>query len=210
MPIAKLPARRGRPKRKELAKRNALIVAVARETFTECGYAAASLENIARRAGVAKQTLYSTYGGKSGLFACVVKDSAAGFARRSSVAEGTTAAETLEKCAISMVMGAEARERLGFFRMILASTPTDHAIAHPVRVQGRAETIRHVKAVFDTLYQRGLLNYTSSEMAELFVDMVIGATVLNVLTGLETSPRAAIRRRVAHFLSASPSVKAAR
>ena len=54
-------------KKKGEAKREAILDA-ALEEFAERGYACARMEDIARRAGVAKGTLYLHFGDKEGLF----------------------------------------------------------------------------------------------------------------------------------------------
>lgn len=48
-----------------------LLVSVARELFTENGYAATSVEDIIRRAGVARGALYHHFSGKDALFRTV-------------------------------------------------------------------------------------------------------------------------------------------
>lgn len=48
-----------------------LLVSTARERFTEQGYAATSIEDIVRRAGVAKGALYHHFSGKDALFRAV-------------------------------------------------------------------------------------------------------------------------------------------
>ena len=47
--------------------RRALIVEAAREVFAEAGYAGASMEEIARRAGITKATLYDHFSSKQAL-----------------------------------------------------------------------------------------------------------------------------------------------
>ena len=49
------------------------IIAAAMTLFVEAGYATASMEEIARRAGVAKQTLYNHFGSKQVLFQAIVE-----------------------------------------------------------------------------------------------------------------------------------------
>jgi AcrR family transcriptional regulator len=48
-----------------------LLVSIARQRFTEQGYAATSIEDIVRRAGVAKGALYHHFSGKDALFHAV-------------------------------------------------------------------------------------------------------------------------------------------
>ena len=71
-----LPA--GEPKwRRRKAERPAEIVAAALEVFAEKGFAAARLDEIARRAGVSKGALYLYYETKQDLFEAVVRDALA-------------------------------------------------------------------------------------------------------------------------------------
>jgi AcrR family transcriptional regulator len=51
------------------------ILAAAMEAFVEHGYAATKLEDVARRAGVTKGTLYIYFEGKEALFKAVVRES---------------------------------------------------------------------------------------------------------------------------------------
>ena len=51
------------------------ILAAAMETFVEHGYAATKLEDVAKRAGVTKGTLYIYFEGKEALFKAVVRES---------------------------------------------------------------------------------------------------------------------------------------
>jgi len=58
------------------ADRRSQLIAVGRETFAELGYEAATVEEIARRAGITKPIVYGHFGGKEGLYAAVVEDEA--------------------------------------------------------------------------------------------------------------------------------------
>lgn len=60
----------GRPKD---PKKNSEIIEAATRLFLERGFAATSMESVAQRAGVSKQTLYSHFGGKDELFKQVIK-----------------------------------------------------------------------------------------------------------------------------------------
>ena len=50
-----------------------LIIAAAREAFLEKGYDGVSMDEVASRAGVAKQTVYARYASKDALFLAVVE-----------------------------------------------------------------------------------------------------------------------------------------
>jgi AcrR family transcriptional regulator len=64
-------ASRRRRRRKD--ERPNEIVAAALEEFAEKGFAAARLEDVARRAGIAKGTIYLYYASKRELFRAVVR-----------------------------------------------------------------------------------------------------------------------------------------
>lgn len=61
-------------------KRRAILDA-AEALFLEAGFAAANMDEIARGAGVSKQTIYAHFGTKDDLFAAVVAQVSAAFAR---------------------------------------------------------------------------------------------------------------------------------
>ena len=61
-----MPVKRLRERQAEATRD--LLVAIARERFTEQGYAATSIEDIVQRAGVAKGALYHHFSGKDALF----------------------------------------------------------------------------------------------------------------------------------------------
>ena len=64
------PARRGRPG----GSTGADLLAVAREVFLAHGFAGATMDVVAARARISKQTLYRQYPSKDDLFAAVVRD----------------------------------------------------------------------------------------------------------------------------------------
>ena len=55
-----------------------LIICAAREAFLEKGYDGVSMDKVASRAGVAKQTVYARYTSKDALFLAVVESLRAG------------------------------------------------------------------------------------------------------------------------------------
>jgi len=64
---------RGRPCANESAARIELLLDIAAEVFTECGYKEASVNEIARRAGASKQTLYLRFPSKAKFFEAVLR-----------------------------------------------------------------------------------------------------------------------------------------
>src|SRR5580698_7303344 len=71
--VAKPQARRGgRPSRAQAARLRDKILDAAADVFFTEGYGAASIEAIAKRAHIAKRTLYSRFRDKADLFGAVV------------------------------------------------------------------------------------------------------------------------------------------
>ena len=75
MPAVARRSRKARPRwQRRKAARPAEIVTAALEVFVERGFAAARLEEVARRAGVTKGTLYLYFKSKEALFKAVVRE----------------------------------------------------------------------------------------------------------------------------------------
>ena len=78
MPTPSAPSSSGSPKwRRRAEARPAEIVRAAYEVFSEKGFAAARLDDIAQRAGVSKGALYLYFETKQDIFEAVVKDAVA-------------------------------------------------------------------------------------------------------------------------------------
>lgn len=74
MVLSVTPSRRpGRP----AGRRGAELLAVAREVFLDLGVGGATMQEVARRAGISKASLYREHESKDELFAAVVRDWAA-------------------------------------------------------------------------------------------------------------------------------------
>src|SRR6516165_11895545 len=65
---------RGRPQLRSDEETRALILEAARHEFAHAGYAATSMENVARRGGVSTKTLYRLLPNKAALFEAMVTD----------------------------------------------------------------------------------------------------------------------------------------
>ena len=67
-----MATRRGRPTQAEATKLDLAVREAAVATFVELGYAGASMEAIARAAGITKRSLYARYADKRAVFADVI------------------------------------------------------------------------------------------------------------------------------------------
>jgi len=103
-----------RKKRLSAADRRAQLVRVGRTVFAEKGFEAASLELIARRAGVTKPIIYEHFGSKEGLHAVIVEQEMDALVARVSeaISEGT-ARERFERAVVEFITYAH-EEPAGF------------------------------------------------------------------------------------------------
>lgn len=63
----------GRPTKEQAVLRDERVLRVATKAFIAQGFAATSLESIARLSRVALRTIYQQYGDKGGIFAAVIR-----------------------------------------------------------------------------------------------------------------------------------------
>lgn len=67
-------ARAGRPPTLSQEDRHRLILSAAEKTFLDAGYGAATMEEIAKRAGMSKKTLYQHFPDKAAVFEAMIRD----------------------------------------------------------------------------------------------------------------------------------------
>ena len=77
--LAEAPRGRGRPQARSDEETRAIIFDAARHEFSASGYAATSMETVAKRAGVSTKTLYRLIPNKAALFEAMVTDRIDGF-----------------------------------------------------------------------------------------------------------------------------------
>src|SRR6201998_4882474 len=65
---------RGRPQQRSDEETRTIILEAARYEFSHTGYAATSMESVARRAGVSTKTLYRLYPNKAAVFEAMVAE----------------------------------------------------------------------------------------------------------------------------------------
>lgn len=82
----KRPSRRGRPRTGEREERRRRVIDAAYAELLEHGYDKVTMLGVASRAGASKETLYSWFGNREGLFAALITDNADASAQRVNVA----------------------------------------------------------------------------------------------------------------------------
>ena len=183
------PQRAGRPTLEELERRKLKVMQVATELFVDHGYAATSLVDIAKAAGVATRTLYQHFGDKEAIFMEVVT------ARESEAVLPHPAFPS----DISLF---DAMMRIARYICDVSLRPRSVDMMRLVVAESRRfpdvmmnlcdETFAHfrgeVAAMFDELSAGKFAPPMDSAMsASLFIDLILGATPLLVYSGWTAS-----------------------
>jgi TetR/AcrR family transcriptional repressor of mexJK operon len=152
----------------------ARLIQAAAEVFVEEGYRA-SVERVAARAGVARQTLYNHFPCKADLFGEVVRQATAALLITLD-ADRKTLRERL------LCFGALYREKLlsseglGFFRILAAETVRFPELAASFYRSGPAQTAARLSAVLKEAMAKGEMRSDCPEFAaNLLLSMLVGA-----------------------------------
>src|SRR5882672_7049520 len=131
--------RRGRPCQIAEPERRQLLLDAAESVFVELGYSSASMDDIARRAGMSKKTLYRLFETKEALFAAVI---AARRATLETTAESGDCpdVEAAEKV-LRRFLGGIARfvlapRQAALYRLVIAESQRAPEIAHAFYREG--------------------------------------------------------------------------
>lgn len=152
----------------------ARLIQAAAEVFVEEGYRA-SVERVATRAGVARQTLYNHFPCKADLFGEVVKQATAALLITLEASPQSLRERLLRFGAMyrEKVLSAEG---LGFFRTLAAETVRFPELAASFYQSGSAQTAARLSVVLKEAMDRGELRSASPEFAaNLLLSMLVGA-----------------------------------
>ena len=199
------PARRvkagGRPSLEQSEARLQRVLDVAKRNFLVAGYPETSLDDIARKSGIAKKTIYSHFGNKAGLFSAILLP-----LRQSLTAELQDI--VIEARQPEFVLEAAARQLLD------VCTRTEMIELHRLLL---VESRRFPNIIHDQYDTRGMLAYMEPLAdylrvavrekklrlenvvlgTEQFVHLVLGTTRERMLHGVAKRPSISARARVA-------------
>ena len=194
----------GRPTAAELERRKERVMQVATELFVERGFAATSLVDIARGAGVATRMLYQHFGDKEVIFREVIfaRDAEAAL-QPPKVEPGDTLYSALLN-ASNYAYEITYRERsIGLMRLMIAESNR-----FPEFMQSVAKSIfshfrSNIEKVLEALAGAGLIpqgNHARS--AELFSDLVLGSHPIMTYTNWDSAipGKADVEERLEMFI----------
>jgi AcrR family transcriptional regulator len=209
-------ARRGRPCQIAEPERRQLLLDAAESVFVELGYSSASMDDIARRAGMSKKTLYRLFETKEALFAAVI-------AARRATLETTTESgdcpdvETAEKV-LRRFLGGIARfvlapRQAALYRLVIAESQRAPEIAHAFHREGPSMARAPLSNWLAQQNARGTLRVADPvSAASMLFSMVIADLQMCLLVGEIRPPDDAqidqsVNRAVDLFLrGASPNL----
>lgn len=142
------------------------ILQAAMRLFTEQGFEATSMEQIAQEAKVSKQTIYSHFGSKDVLFGAALHQKCDQHALSAEFfVEGEAPRTTLLRIAQAFSTLITTPEALAVYRTCLAQVDTYPQIAQRFFELGPNAMIERLARCLDEFHQRGLLNIPNTRYA---------------------------------------------
>ena len=171
------PRRRGRPP----GRAGRELLAVAREVFLDRGFAGTTMDAVAARARVSKQSLYAAYASKGALYEAVVKDwvdlghdALAPHTR--ALAQAGDVRSALLALAGALQAGILSPPVLQMRTLVAAQADAFPDVAADYASRSWDRNINHLAQALRILNDRGLLDVDDASVAaEQFVWLVIGA-----------------------------------
>jgi len=166
------------------------ILAAARKVFMQLGYGAASMDAIARQAGVSKATLYTHFDGKDALFAALIVNECRDFAdqigrRARDEPDIRLALRSLAEDFNNLLCN---DEKLAMYRMVVAETPRFPALGSIFYDSGPKVMIDRIADLLRRAAERGLLKIPDAHVAAVqFISLVRGDSHLTRILGVTPS-----------------------
>jgi AcrR family transcriptional regulator len=193
----------GRPRLIEENTRRQLLLDAAESVFVELGYSAASMDDIARKAGMSKKTLYRIFNDKESLFAAVVDARRAVLAAM--IAEidttGSQAADKVLRSWLGKVAGfALAPRQVALHRLVIAEAQRAPELARAFYQAGSSKICQGLTEWLAEQNARGALRISdAASAANMLFSMVCSGPQSRVLMhGAESPERSVIEERVAN------------
>jgi AcrR family transcriptional regulator len=184
-PVARRKRNRaGRPTADELERRKLRVMEVATDMFVSRGYAATTLLDIAKKAGVATRTLYQHFGDKEDIFREVV------FARDTAIIdapvleEGEDLLAALRKAARYCYDVALRPRSIDLMRLMIAESARFPELISTVASKIFTRFTGNIAVLFRQLAEKGLISAGDHDQsAELFADLLLGNRTVMIYFG---------------------------
>ena len=182
----------GRPTRAEAQRRLGNMLETAMRLFLDRGYEAATVEEIAKTAGVAKRFIYARYDDKSELFGAAIEHAfmgkfegvLRGFEPSWRGAEGD-----LYELGQKLVEIAIQPEPVALHRLFISSAPLFPHLARRFVERNRERALKEIERVFKFYADRGEIAFPHPQLViEQFFISVVGIPQRLALLGLREGP----------------------
>ena len=194
--------KRGRPTVLTEAVRRTRLVEAGEAIFLERGYAAATMEDVAQKAGMSKKTLYQLFDGKPDLFRAVLR------AQIGSMFEAPPEAHDRAEIAEILCTRLTAftdllltPRQIATTRLIVGEAHREPELAEAFRTEALESCPTELVAWLDRMSEKGLISVErTDEAVEILLGAAIGASTTRMLTSpdpgscLEAERKAAARR----------------
>jgi TetR/AcrR family transcriptional repressor of mexJK operon len=159
-----------------------LIICAAREAFLEKGYDGASMDEVANRAGVAKQTVYARYASKDALFLAVCESLQGRMLSAISAAESLPIRDRLQQIARELLELVLDPSSLSLSRIALGASYRFPTLGHSI-YGARINKLHEILAsILEQAAQDGCLAVSNPRVAaEQFLALVRGELHLHCL-----------------------------
>lgn len=193
--VVELAEEKTRGRKPDPAKDQA-ILAAARELFLKKGYGA-SIDEIAERAGVVKQTVYARFKSKEDLFATVIHATAEQLVAPLSASGGERAVrDTLVAIADQYHQILLEPARIQMARLMIAEAPKFPALARRYYEGGPSYVCGRLADYLSAATKRGALKVADPKLAaSQFFGMIKGVEHLGALLGIDVAENELQRRR---------------
>jgi AcrR family transcriptional regulator len=204
-----LRARRGRPCQIAEPERRQRVLDAAEGVFFELGYGSASMDDIARRAGMSKKTLYRLFETKESLFAAMVAARRAvldAMIAGNECADDASAEEVLRSYLGKVARFVLAPRQAALYRLVIAESLRTPELAHAFYHEGPCKVRAVLEQWLARQHRAGVLHVTDPERdAGMLCSMVIGELQMRLLVGALRAPDdalidATVNRAVGLFL----------
>ena len=185
---------RGRPQLRPDQETLAIILDAARAEFALNGFAAASMESVARRASISSKTLYRFMPNKAALFEGMIADRMGGFV--SAVQLGASEEDDIEtalgKALLACGEFVLSREVMALQRMIIAESDRFPEIAETFYKKAMQRTVATLAAWLRKQQERGLMALANPDVA---AGMLLGMLAFEPQRAVLVGRQAPLTRR---------------
>lgn len=200
------PARRGRPCLIPEAKRRELLLAAAENVFVESGYTDASMDDIAKHAGMSKKTLYRLFETKEALFTEVVAGRRAELANSilaDPMSDTRAPALVLHDFLLGIVRFVFAPRQAALYRLMLTEVHRAPELARAFHEDCPGKLCSFLQEWIAGQNARGVLAVAEPEIAsKMLFSMVIGEPQMQALMcGAQEADSSVIEQRIEYAVN---------